>query len=105
VRRNQLKEHIMQRITDAHLLALCQRLNAATNSPQTYADEHKPGVPFRSCIGHWHINHAYGGVMLARVHNEHGGIESFGGYGTKRQCAERIRAMLDALALREGGAA
>ena len=95
----------MQRITEAHLLALCKRLNIQTQSPLTYADERKPGAPFRARVGHWHLDYAYGGVRLARVYNEAGGITSYGGHGTKRQCADRIAAMLDALGLREGGAA
>lgn len=86
----------MYRITDAHLKALCRRLNVATGSPLTYCRE---GGTFRACIGYFHINYAYGGVQLARLCNEAGGITTFGGHGTKRECAARISAMLDALSL------
>ena len=89
----------MQRITEAHLLAMCKRLNIQTLSPLNYADERTPGVPFRAHVGHWHLDYAYGGVQLARVYNEAGAVTSYGGHGTKRACADRIGAMLDALSL------
>jgi hypothetical protein len=99
----------MQRITDRDIAAALARLNTATGSPtaawhivSTDADGR---TRMESNVGHWHLNSAYGGVQLARMHNEHGGIESFGGYGTKREAFTRIHAMLDALRLAADDAA
>lgn len=87
------------RTTDAVLRALLQRLNAATGSPATYCAPFVEGQPFSANVGHFHLYRAYGRTQLARVHNTAGGIQTFGGLGTKRECAERIRAMLDGLQL------
>ena len=86
------------RITDQHLTALCQRLNERTSSPTQY-QANQTGELFRSAVGHFHIDHAYGLTRLARTMNESGGINTYGDLGTKRQTFDRIRAMLDALDL------
>jgi hypothetical protein len=93
------------RTTDAELRALLQRLNEATGSPLTYCAPRAEGVPFSSNVGHFHLYRAYGCTQLSRVHNTSGGVVTFGPLGTKRECADRIRAMLDGIELeREGGA-
>lgn len=99
----------MQRITDSMLAAALARLNAATGSPEAGWSSLPTGDSganrWRSNPGHWHLNSAYGGVQLARMHNTAGGIESFGGYGTKREVFTRIHSMLDGLRLAAGDAA
>lgn len=64
-----------QRITIKHLEGLVNRLNRITNSPATYSDK-QPDGRFKSNIGHYHLDQAYGGVKLARVVNTGGGIHS-----------------------------
>jgi len=62
----------MYRVTEAQLKAICARINEATNSPgEPYT---KDGDRMRANIGNYHISHAYGGVSLHRMCNEHGGI-------------------------------
>jgi hypothetical protein len=76
----------MYRITDKDLDRLVMEINKLTNSPLSYCYEIGE-VPFKSNIGHYHIDHAYSGVKLCCVTNEHGGISDVSqqGYGTKRE--------------------
>ena len=89
----------MERITIKHLRTLAARLNTITGSPMEYAS---PGVPFRSNIGNYHINQAYGGYCLHRVANTGGGVTCplSGGHIPARDLYDRmlayIRGMEDA---------
>ena len=58
------------RITEAHLQALVDRINRITNSPL------EPYANGKAQIGNYHISHAYGGVCLHRMQNEGGGVSS-----------------------------
>ena len=86
----------MERITIKHLRALAARLNTVTGSPMEYAQPRKEGVSFCSNIGHYHIDQAYGGYMLARVSNTSGGISCPLSHGhiPARDLYERIHAYL-----------
>jgi hypothetical protein len=89
----------MQRITYKHLQAAAERLNEATGSPlQGWGkDEHGNN---RANVGNFHISCAYGGYALHRMHNESGGVQSFGGgHSPARDVYERIHAMLDGIRL------
>lgn len=93
-----------QRITSAHLDAAVARFNALTKSPAEAWTSHElpDGTKrFASNIGHWHINSAYAMVQLARMHNTAGGVETFGGFGTKRDILARVLAMIDGFRLAE----
>lgn len=84
------------RITIRDLENACAALNRATNSPlefwQNKADTNNREIN----IGHWHIDRAYGGYQLARTCNAGGGVRSYGGHVSARECYTRISAMLDA---------
>ena len=86
----------MERITIKHLRALAARINTVTGSPMEYAQPHRPGVPFCSNIGNYHIDQAYGGYMLARVSNTSGGISCPLSHGhiPARELYERMHAFL-----------
>ena len=91
----------MERITQKQLEYLVERINEATNSPKaSYTKTDKP--PYRANIGNYHLSYAYGGVKLERMCNEHGGVStvSSGGYGTKRELYEWMRAFLDGMSER-----
>jgi hypothetical protein len=59
------------RITIRHLRSLAAHLNKLTGSPDVYMDDQR-----RILVGHFHIDRAYGGNMLARTMNESGGINA-----------------------------
>lgn len=61
------------RITQAHLQALVDRLNRITNSPAEPYTKGEDGR-YHANIGNYHLSGAYGGVNLVRMHNENGGI-------------------------------
>jgi hypothetical protein len=65
----------MSRITIKDLRAVCANLNRITGSPMEY-HSNKPGEPFCSNIGNYHISQAYGGYCLHRVSNTGGGVSS-----------------------------
>lgn len=69
------------RITERTLTGLINRLNQLTGSPLEYSTNGKVN------IGHYHFNHAYGGVCLHRTSNEGGGVNVplFGGHVPKRE--------------------
>ena len=87
----------MDRITDKHLEALCERINKVTGSP--LAPWSKVDGKLKANVGNYHIDHAYGGVNLNRMSNESGGVSSpLGlGFNTKRNLYERMQAFLAGL--------
>ena len=88
----------MDRTTKSHLEYLVKRINEATNSPLDYCDK-TSGIPFKSYIGHYHLDYAYGGVKLVRTTNESDGITEISrdGFGTKRQLYSWMQAFLAGL--------
>ncbi len=90
----------MDRITNADLDRLVDRINTVTDSPMTpYSKPEKPGDRFTANLGNYHINGAYGGVQLVRMGNNGGGIStiSTNGYETKRQLYTWMTAFLAGL--------
>jgi len=84
----------MNRITIAHLQAIIDRLNRATNSP---AEPYVKGPDGRHVAqpGCWHLSRAYGGFALHRMSNESGGAyDPFHGHMTARQLAQRMQDLL-----------
>lgn len=87
----------MERITEKHLQAVCDRINRATNSPMEAYTRGEDGRHTAN-IGCYHLSHAYGGVALHRMHNQGGGAQDvFGGHVPKRDLAERMYAFLKGL--------
>ena len=92
----------MDRITEANLQGLCDRLNRVTGSPE------KPYIDGKCQIGNYHISHAYGGVCLHRMHNDGGGVTEplYCGHCPKRELWNRMHAFLKGIELTmDGGVA
>jgi hypothetical protein len=89
------EEIIINRITDAHLQALCDRINRATGSPAQPYVKQADGT-HAAQIGCYHLSHAYGGVNLQRMCNDAGGVSTPLHYGhvPKRDLANRLQAFL-----------
>lgn len=85
----------MDRITQKDLEYQVDRINEVTGSPKTSYTKETDGT-FHANIGNYHLDYAYGGVKLHRMVNPGGGVTeiSNGGYGTKRELWEWMRAFL-----------
>lgn len=88
----------MDRITDKHLSALCERINKATGSPEAAWGKRADGSN-RANVGNYHVSHAYGGVCLHRMTNESGGVTTPLSYGhvPRRELYGLMRAYLQGL--------
>ena len=82
------------RITEKQLEAVCDLINRETNSP--IAPYARIDSKLVAQIGNYHISHAYGGVCLHRMSNEHGGVSDVFtcGHSPKRELFERMHAYL-----------
>jgi hypothetical protein len=82
----------MNRITQKDLQSNVDYLNVLTNSPLKYRDE--SSTTFKSNIGHYHLDGAYGGWKLVRICNEGGGQSDIStiGYASKRELYNWINA-------------
>lgn len=86
----------MQTIKMSDLNAVVARINRVTGSPQTpYTRTDDKTV----CnIGNYHLDSAYGGHSLVRMHNDGGGIESIiSGFHSKRDLYNRMQAFISGL--------
>lgn len=81
----------MQRVTIKNLRALADTINRETGSPTEYCDK---GQPFRSHVGHYHVDSAYGAYALHRVCNESGGVNTILQRDTARGLYEQMHAWL-----------
>lgn len=83
------------RITEKDLEAVVTRINRATGSPETSYLRDNDGK-LTAQIGNYHIDHAYGGVSLHRMSNEHGGISDVFSCGhiPKKELYHRMHAFL-----------
>jgi hypothetical protein len=83
----------MNRVTEAQLQAIVDRLNRVTGMPAA------PYVNGKAQVGNYHLSHAYGGVCLHRMHNEGGGVSCpiVGGHVTKRELANLMHAYIAGL--------
>lgn len=91
------------RITEAHLQAVCDRINRMTKSPmEPWALDPTKGKHVAQ-VGNYHISHAYGGVCLHRMVNEGGGVSSVLGYGhiPKRELYHAMQAFISGLCAAE----
>lgn len=87
------------RTTPAHLESLVARINSLTNSPtQPYSEVNGKFSPNANC---YHLDYAYGGVMLVRMSSTPGctGISTPLGTGhiSKRDLYERMTAFVRGL--------
>jgi hypothetical protein len=83
----------MQRITEAHLQAIVDRINRITGSPA------EPYIDGKAQPGNYHISHAYGGVALHRMSNTSGGVSSplSTGHIPKRELAALMYAFINGI--------
>lgn len=88
----------MDRITEKMLQGLCDSLNRITGAPMTPYTKDADGK-YRANIGNYHLDGAYGGWCIVRMHNDGGGIDTpiFGGHRTKREAFELGHAYLNGL--------
>lgn len=70
----------MERITVNNLRRLAEAINRETGSPQESYTRTESGE-FRSNVGHYYIDCAYGGYALERMVNTAGGVTSVFGCG------------------------
>lgn len=85
------------RINNKDLETMTSRINDITNNPKEYST--RIDGKFRSNIGNYHIDSAYGGVSLHQVTNESGGIRDVFscGHTTKRDLYDRMQAYCNGL--------
>ena len=87
----------MRRITEKQLEAVVQRINTMTGNPLhswEQVTESSGRVRNVAQIGNYHLDWAYGGVMLVQMMNTGGGIITVTGRGTKRECYDQLQAFL-----------
>jgi len=85
----------MQTITLKHLEATVNRINQMTgNNPEAYS---KVENKYTANIGNYHLNGAYGGYALHRMHNLSGGVSDVFqcGHVTKRELMNRMQAFIN----------
>lgn len=72
-------------------------LNRLTGSPETYSI--KDTGTFKSNIGHYHLNQAYGGCALHRLCNEGGGVQDISriGYASRKDLYNWINAFISGI--------
>ena len=85
----------MNRITEKDLLAVIKNINIITNSPETPYRRLKNGK-LKANIGNYHLDSAYGGYCLHRMHSEGGGVTCpiNSGYTTKRDLYNQLQAFI-----------
>ena len=88
----------MDRITEKDLKAVVERINRMTDSPLE-AYTRQPDGTHRANVGNYHLSFAYGGVTLARMCNEGGGITQPLGWGhkPKRELYHQLHAFISGL--------
>jgi len=83
----------MDRITDKHLQAVVDRINATLGKPA--APWTRDGDKFTANIGNYHLSGDYGGKALHQMATDGGGVHDiFGGHMPKRELYERMHAFL-----------
>lgn len=70
----------MKQIKLSQLESLVARINIMTRSPMTSYTK-QPDGKFKANIGNYHLDGAYGGYALHRMHNDGGGVEDILGVG------------------------
>lgn len=90
----------MKRVTMQDLDNLCLIINKTAGTPENYCEK-VDETPFKSNIGHYHIDAAYGGVRLVQTTNDGGGYTPIvHGFTSKRELFEKMHSFLTGLRMR-----
>lgn len=87
----------MNRITEKHLQAICDRINRMTGNPLTpYA---KTDAGHKANIGNYHLDYAYGGASLHQMRSEGGAVKDIFrcGHIPKKELANKMWAFIDGI--------
>ena len=87
----------MNRITEKQLQCVVDRINTVTGNPlESWKQVTESSGKRRNIaqVGHYHLDWAYGGVMLCQMMNTGGGVVTITGRGTKRECYDQMHAFL-----------
>ena len=87
----------MNRITEKQLQCVVDRINTVTGNPMNSWEQVTESSGKRrniAQVGNYHLDWAYGGVMLIQMYNAGGGIVTITGRGTKRECYDQLQAFL-----------
>lgn len=87
----------MSRITEQQLQCVADRINTVTGNPLEswkQVTESSGRVRNIAQVGNYHLDWAYGGVMLCQMMNAGGGVTTITGRGTKRECYDQMQAFL-----------
>lgn len=84
------------RITEANLQAVVDRINRTVNAPMEPWTR-LPNGTARANVGNYHLSHAYGRVSLEVMINEGGGVKRVCGSGTKRELYNEMFAFIAGL--------
>ena len=92
----------MNRVTEAQLQAVVDRINRITGSPMAPYFARADGQNIAQ-LRNYHLSHAYGGVCLHRMYNIGGGVSSplSTGHIPKRELLNLMHAYIDGLTQRE----
>lgn len=85
----------MQTVTLKMLEAVATRINVMTNNPlESYS---KIGDSYIAQVGNYHLNGAYGGYALHRMHNLGGGVSDVFqcGHVSKRELMDKMYAFIN----------
>ena len=84
------------RITEANLQAVVDRINRTLNAPmESWTVRPEGGT--RANIGNYHLSHAYGRVSLEVMLSEGGAVKRVCGSSTKRELYNEMFAFLEGL--------
>lgn len=85
----------MNRITEKMLQARIDYLNKITGNPAAPYAKDETGK-MKAQIGNYHLSHAYGGVCVHQMSNEHGGASTpiISYHAPKRECFDALCAFI-----------
>lgn len=90
----------MERITGKHLQAVVDRINRICGTPPKPYEKGEDGM-IKPCANNYHLDFAYGGVMLAKMSSQEGctGITCPLGQAhiTKRELYNQLQAFISGL--------
>lgn len=83
------------RIRESDLAALVAELNSETGNAERAYDRRESDGRYVANIGTYVLDYAYGGVALTQLVSEGGGCRTIIDRGTRRECYDQIRSLLE----------